>query len=199
MSAVPHTSPQSGWDRRRTVLLERYERIALELFAERGYRNVTVDDVAVAAGVSARTMFRYFPTKEDFLLGMPRRSTAALTRRIEVLAPSDAPHEAAWHLILGWYSDDPPDVEFMTLWRRAAADAPEVEDRVRGERVQTMLDALTRYIADSFDVDPAGDPRPRILAGTLVGMELAVVEAMTRSTIDMADLMAAAGTVLKVD
>ncbi|HET8568969.1 MAG TPA: TetR family transcriptional regulator [Candidatus Limnocylindria bacterium] len=45
---------------------------AMKLFALRGYAGTTVDDIAAAAGVARRTLFRYFPTKEDILLD-PRR------------------------------------------------------------------------------------------------------------------------------
>jgi AcrR family transcriptional regulator len=47
----------------------RLERAALELFGQRGYEETTVDDVATAAGVSARTAFRYFPAKADLVFG----------------------------------------------------------------------------------------------------------------------------------
>lgn len=40
---------------------------ALELFGERGYQATTVADIAGAADVSERTVFTYFPTKEDIL------------------------------------------------------------------------------------------------------------------------------------
>ena len=45
----------------------RYElaQTAIRLFADRGYENVTSDDIATAAGVGVRTFFRYFATKED--------------------------------------------------------------------------------------------------------------------------------------
>jgi AcrR family transcriptional regulator len=40
---------------------------ALELFGQRGYNATTVADIAAAAEVSERTVFTYFPTKEDIL------------------------------------------------------------------------------------------------------------------------------------
>jgi mycofactocin system transcriptional regulator len=47
----------------------RVERAALDLFAERGFENVTSDEVADAAGISRRTFFRYFATKADAVWG----------------------------------------------------------------------------------------------------------------------------------
>jgi TetR/AcrR family transcriptional regulator, regulator of mycofactocin system len=47
----------------------RIEQAALDLFTLEGFEQVTIDDVAAAAGISRRTFFRYFATKADAVWG----------------------------------------------------------------------------------------------------------------------------------
>jgi AcrR family transcriptional regulator len=54
--------------RKRIRTKQMIQREALRLFADQGYEQTTVDDIAHAATMSARTFFRYFPTKEDVVL-----------------------------------------------------------------------------------------------------------------------------------
>ena len=61
---------------------------ALDLFAEHGFDATPVDEICASVGISPRTFFRYFPSKEDAVVGDPmplgRDIAAALAAR-----PSD--------------------------------------------------------------------------------------------------------------
>jgi AcrR family transcriptional regulator len=73
--------------------------VALGLFAERGYERTTVDDVAGAAGVSARTVFRYFPVKADLLFGGTDDDLEELRRLLAQQDAALAPFEAGQHAL----------------------------------------------------------------------------------------------------
>jgi AcrR family transcriptional regulator len=61
---------------------------ALTLFAERGFDAVTVNEIAARAGVTARTFFRYYPTKETVVVDLFDRANTRLVELIEA-APGD--------------------------------------------------------------------------------------------------------------
>ncbi|MCA6939912.1 TetR/AcrR family transcriptional regulator [Pectobacterium polaris] len=50
------------------ALKEQIALVAYELFRKNGYDKTTVEAIASATGMSTRTYFRYFPTKEDVLM-----------------------------------------------------------------------------------------------------------------------------------
>src|ERR1700743_2407415 len=56
-------------ERKKRETRRRLRRVALGLFADRAYSNVTAEEIAEAAEVSTRTFFNYFPSKEAVLLG----------------------------------------------------------------------------------------------------------------------------------
>ncbi|MDO5503670.1 MAG: TetR/AcrR family transcriptional regulator [Actinomycetia bacterium] len=58
-------------ERQRTETRDAIERAALELVDERGVEQVTVRDIAAAAGISERTFFNHYATKEDALVSRP--------------------------------------------------------------------------------------------------------------------------------
>ncbi|MGC2653221.1 MAG: mycofactocin system transcriptional regulator [Mycobacterium sp.] len=62
MSAT-RRGPEPRVGRRRSTTPHHITDVALELFAERGFDAVSVDDVARAAGIARRTLFRYYASK----------------------------------------------------------------------------------------------------------------------------------------
>lgn len=184
--AVPLVTVQDGWERRRNILLSEYERTALELFAARGYHDLTVDDIATAAGVTTRTLFRYFPSKQDFLLGFPRRGLAAEIEMIESLEPGDDPVTIAWEGMREFVTGSPIEPEVLNLWTAAAEGAPEVVARVRGERIDAIFQAFVAYCGRGFVDDPE---RARLLAGILAGIEVALVESVAQTPSSMHELV----------
>ena len=169
-----------GWDRRRLVLLSEYERVALELFAARGYHQVTVDDIAAAVGVTTRTLFRYFPSKQDCLLGLPRRGLIEEIEMIATLPVSQDPLGAGFAGICEFVSASPLSPSVVELWDAATVGAPEVVARVRGERIDGIFQAFVTYGERCLAVNPDQDPRPRMLAGVLAGIELTLVESVAQ-------------------
>lgn len=61
---------QSGLrERTRRAVQKEITDAAQRLFVDRGYEQTTIDDIADAVGMSRRSVFRYFPTKEDIVVG----------------------------------------------------------------------------------------------------------------------------------
>src|SRR6266568_401324 len=56
-------------ERTRRAVRGELAQLAADLFVEKGYDETTIDDLAAAAGMSKRTFFRYFASKEELVMG----------------------------------------------------------------------------------------------------------------------------------
>lgn len=74
----------------RDAVRARITEVALDLFAEQEFDQVTVEQIAAAAGMSARTFHRYFPAKEDVVVGEPER-WGEFVRDAFAARPADEP------------------------------------------------------------------------------------------------------------
>lgn len=85
-ASAAHMVPKQRVNRRerhRTEMRERIFRSALELFAERGYLETTVEDITEAADVGKGTFFNYFPTKEHVLAHYGEERLQEIERSLE--------------------------------------------------------------------------------------------------------------------
>ncbi|MCX4090823.1 mycofactocin system transcriptional regulator [Nocardia sp. alder85J] len=93
------------------------ELIALRLFAEQGFEETTVDQIATAAGVSTRTFFRYFESKAAVLLNEFDQEVQTI-RTLLAESPPDLPVMASVHRAV------------LTANSYSAEDVPELRARV---------------------------------------------------------------------
>ncbi|CAN5312980.1 TetR family transcriptional regulator [soil metagenome] len=91
----------SVWDRQRAAVREEIIRTAVELFLSQGFEATTIDQIVGAVGVSRRSFFRYFGTKEDVVLGdLAARGEAIAANLAE--RPED---EGPWDAIRGAFHE----------------------------------------------------------------------------------------------
>ena len=98
------TSGPEGWrERKRRETLQRITDAALDLFAAHGYEATTLDAIAETAGISRRTFFHYFKTKEDILAawqtGLPEAFRAAILAQTARTSPFDTLRAAQLEMI----------------------------------------------------------------------------------------------------
>lgn len=149
-------------ERKKRETREALTRAALELFVERGYDETTLAEIAAAAGVSTRTIFAYFPSKEDILFCTLEGMREALTRALaERPAGTDALTALREFIVSSAHGKT--ELEHK-LGRVIACDATlSSHKRARISEVQEVLAAA---IADDLGVGP-GDLRPQVAAASL--------------------------------
>jgi len=147
---------------------------AFRLAMERGLENVTVEDIAEAAGVSPRTFNNYFASKPEAIaaIGVDRavRIGATLCAR-----PAAEPlWDAITAAVLEHYDDVPsPTGEWRDGMRAVLLSPP-----MRGEYLKTnaaMQRALSEAIAQRTGLDAGRDMLPEVLAGAVTTASQAAV------------------------
>lgn len=148
---------------------------ATELFAERGFESVTIDEVAAAANVSKGTVFNYFTCKEDLLFDEVDAAEARLVRAVRERAPDESIVAAVRRHVLA------------ATERMCSGERPWIDVVARLVAASPALQAREGQIYDRFALTLAGilreetgaregDCRPYVAAHALVGVQRAVVE-----------------------
>ena len=124
---------------------QRLQDHALRLFGERGFDDVTVDEVARAAGVSHMTFFRHFPTKESVVLDDPYDPVIGVAVARQALE-LPALQRVRLGVMAAWESLDQPDGETTRIRVRLAAAHPALRARIWENNHSTeemIVEALT--------------------------------------------------------
>jgi AcrR family transcriptional regulator len=134
----------SGWERRRIAVGRAIEHVALDLFARRGIERVTVGEIAHAAGISERTFFRYFTSREDILTAHPTRALLRISTAVQARPTSESMIEAFKAAIRSLAADG--DEQALTfLWGRVVLRSHEARTaplgRLRPSVAETFREA----------------------------------------------------------
>jgi AcrR family transcriptional regulator len=140
-----------GWALRRVRIAREIERAAIELFAVHGPDAVTVEQVAESAGISVRTFFRYFPTRDDVMYALPRRRVDDLCARV-VARPASEGVLDAFIAAVHEAQDDPADEELTRLWGRAMRHWAVAQEAT--QPAGQMVVAYGEVIAARMEVSP---------------------------------------------
>src|SRR5690349_2676007 len=160
-SAISAGSPGLR-ERKKQQTREKIERVALELFATRGYDKTTLADIAEAADISPRTIFSYFESKEDILFcGGSLTPVEAVRERLEQRPPGTTTFDVLRELVA---SMPPPDDENLHR-KQIVSSHPELQRRVRAH-LGELESVFAESIAKDLDAEP-GDIRPALIAASM--------------------------------
>lgn len=85
------TGPNGKRAANKTRVRDELAAAALELFERQGFADTTVDEIADAAGVSRRTLFRHFPTKADVIFADHPERIIRLEEYLRAASPDASP------------------------------------------------------------------------------------------------------------
>lgn len=163
--AVKYGERSPAWERHRRLVRREIELTGLELMAEAGYDTVTAEQIAAAAGISVRTFFRYFQTKDDVLSAMPQRVSQTMCAAVESRPPGEPILDSWRPALAGAY--DAQDVRAAQLLHRIIEGQPALEHRIIGDPQLTQM--LVTTIARRLGADPATDLRPSVVGVAILG------------------------------
>ncbi len=148
--------PDSVRERKKRETRNALRRAAVSLVAERGLHAVTVEEIAAAAGVSTRTFFNYFRTKEDAVVGYDPLKTEEIAARLRSRPQGEGGFEALRASVLEVLpSTDVSPAELLERLRTVGSDPHLLAHHVRcfGEVERALTEALAERRGTEADLD----------------------------------------------
>ena len=173
-------------ERKKQQTREHIAATARELFAERGFERVTVAEIARAAEVAEKTVFNYFPTKEDLFYSRLESFEEELLGSIRERAPDTTVVDAFAGFLLtprGVFASRARDdrsaaLEELRTITRVITESPALLAREQHvfERYTVSLAAL---LAEETGARPE-DVEGRVVANALIGVHRALIDEVRR-------------------
>lgn len=160
--------------RRRSTTPHHISDVAIELFAARGFAEVSVDDVAHAAGIGRRTLFRYYASKNAIPWGDFNTHLAQLSTLLDNVDPRIGLSEALRTALLAFNTFDECETIRHRQRMRVILQTAELQ-----AYSMTMYagwrEVIARFVAGRSGVK-ATDLQPQTVAWTMLGVALSAYE-----------------------
>ncbi|SDU37303.1 TetR family transcriptional regulator [Amycolatopsis keratiniphila] len=97
--------PEGLRERTRRAVRAELAEVAIDLFARQGFEETTVDEIARAAGLTKRSFFRYFPTKEDAVFDSIDVTGENVVAAIGARPAEEDPWTSLQHVLRHWQEE----------------------------------------------------------------------------------------------
>jgi AcrR family transcriptional regulator len=166
MAGTPEQGAIGVRAQRKQLTREELLQTASEMFAERGYDHVTVAEIAAGAGVSVKTLFQHFRSKEDLLFS---ELDETHQRLVDVLRARDRQQSVVvavreW-LIKDVENESPDSLE---RFHRTVGNSPAVA-ALRRRLYEDWENAIVEVLAEEAN-EASPTPRTRLIAAELICM-----------------------------
>ncbi|OBF88846.1 mycofactocin system transcriptional regulator [Mycobacterium sp. 852002-51152_SCH6134967] len=160
--------------RRRSTTWDHISNVAIDLFAKKGFDDVSVDDIAEAAGIARRTLFRYYPSKNALPWGDFDAHLAHMRNLLADLDPEVPIGEALRTALLAFNSFDAAETARHRMRMRVILETAALQ-----AYSMTMYagwrGVVAEFVAKRLDAT-AGDLIPQTVAWTMLGVALSAYE-----------------------
>jgi len=154
-------------ERKKQQTRDKIAAVALRLFAERGYDETTLAEIAQAADVSPRTIFGYYESKDDILFCEEGHHLDALRRKLDERPAGVTTIDAIRELVS---SLEAPD-ETARLRKQIITASPALQMRMRARHAE-LEPLLAESIAKDLGAGP-DDVRPLLVAASMTAAFMA--------------------------
>jgi len=168
-------------ERRKQETRQAISNIATQMFVDRGFDEVTIAEVADAAGVAKMTVTNYFPRKEDLVLDRAE----AIERHLADVIAARAPGESMLAAIRRDYAEAVARAD-VTLGLSSPAFAGMIlNSPVLVSRVREMLDRREQLLGDAIAAETGTDgPEQRLVAVLLASVHRVLAAEASRRSLE---------------
>ena len=140
---------------------------ALELFVTQGFDETTLEDIAAAVGVSRRTLFRYYESKNDIVWGEFEEHLEGLRVELAAADPEGPLMDVLRRAIVSFNDYGPDGMADLRIRMTLITTVPTLQGH-SAVRYRAWSDVIAEFAAARIGADP-GDHLPQVIANVALG------------------------------